>query len=176
MQNFLKPFIVLVSILFVPSIAKADPFSAMDIQPWQQSLTAPNFTVKNLQGEEVSLEDYKGKVVLLNFWATWCFPCIKEMPDLETLWQRYRDQGFVVLGISNDDAKKQKRVKNFVKKAELSFPIALDPDSTVSDVYEVAGIPASYIINREGEAVARVLGIREWASDEAFALVEHLLN
>jgi len=161
----------------VPGYAIADPFSALNIKPLADTkIPALGFTLKHLDGTTASLSDFSGKVVLLNFWATWCLPCIQEMPDMEQLWQRYKDAGLIVLGVSNDDAGKRKRVETFIDKVNLSFPILLDSDSTVSELYDVSGIPVSYLISRDGTLLAKIVGVREWASPEAFTLMDHLLQ
>jgi len=98
------------------------------------------------------------------------------MPDMEKLWQQYKDAGLVVLGVSNDDAGKRKRVETFINKVNLSFPILLDPESTVSELYNVSAIPVSYLIDRNGVLLAKIVGVRKWASPEAFTLMEHLLQ
>ncbi|MFC1748383.1 peroxiredoxin family protein [Pseudomonadota bacterium] len=176
MRKKLPLLCLLVAMLSPAASVFADPYAAMKITRLVEPIPAPAFTISNLNGDETSLDDYKGKLVLLNFWATWCFPCRQEMPDMETLWQRYKDQGLVVIGVSNDDKGKTKRVETFVNKINLSFPILLDSESVVSDLYDVSGIPVSYLIGQDGNVLAQVMGVREWASPDSFALVEHLLQ
>ncbi len=163
-------------LLAVPVCANADSYQDLNIERFNKNVGAPNFSLEDLQGNSIHLSEYEGKVVLLNFWATWCMPCRQEMPGLESLWQRYKDKGLVVIGVSNDDADKHERVANFVKKVGLSFPIALDAESNVSHLYEVSGIPASYLIDRKGVAIARILGERDWGGREASAVIEDLLS
>ena len=160
----------------MPIYATADPFAAMDTRPLTDGIVAPAFSLKRLNGNETHLADYSGQVILLNFWATWCMPCRQEMPAIELLWQQYREKGLVVVGVSNDDIGKQKRVLTFIKKMNLSFPILLDDESTVSNLYDVSGIPVSYLIGRDGILIAKIVGTREWDSQEAFSLVENLLK
>lgn len=114
---------------------------------------APNFTLTNLQGEAVSLSDYRGSVVLLNFWATWCGPCEAEMPTLEQRYQTLQNNGFVVLGVNADEG--QPEVQAFVNRLNLSFPIVLDPGNTVNTLYRVRGYPTTILIAPDG-TVARV--------------------
>ncbi len=175
MKLCLTVLIVSIGLLNAPFV-NADPFSVMDITPVTQKVLAPGFSLDNLNGNSASLIDYTGEVVLLNFWATWCLPCRQEMPAMERLWQRYKDKGLVVLGVSNDDAGKRRRVATFVKKVDLSFPILLDTESLVSDLYSVSGIPVSYLIGRDGRLLAKIVGTREWDSQDAFSLVENLLK
>ncbi len=177
MKKLFFRFILCGVCFFVPCYATADPFTAMNIKPLADTKTlAPNFKLSYLDSTTADLQDFRGKVVLLNFWATWCLPCVQEMPDMEVLWQRYKDAGLVVLGVSNDNARMRKRVATFIKRVDLSFPILLDPESTASDLYDISGIPVSYLIDREGVILAKIVGERKWASPEAFALVEHLLR
>ena len=166
----------LCGLLLCGSVAKAEPFSAMEIEPLSERVKAPALKLAGLDGIEKTLADYEGKVVLLNFWATWCAPCLREMPDMERLWQKYRDSDFVVVGISNDQSRYKKRVATFIRKVNLTFPILLDSNSDVSERYEVAGIPVSFLIARDGTVVARIVGEREWGSAEAFELVDYLLQ
>ncbi|MCF6210915.1 MAG: TlpA family protein disulfide reductase [Gammaproteobacteria bacterium] len=150
------------------------PIQAGSLDPAEKP-SAPGFTLKNLLGENASLSDYHGKVVLLNFWATWCAPCRKEMPSMEKLWQTYREQGLVILAVSTDNGG-EPRIKNFVRRLNLTFPILLDPDSLASDRYQVSGIPVSFLIDRQGRIAAHVLGSKDWASELAFLQVEGLLR
>ena len=96
-------------------------------------------------------------MVLVNFWATWCPPCRKEMPDLNTLYQRFKDQGFVILAISDEEADK---VKPFIAERSISYPILLDPGRKVNDLFQVEGIPKSFVYDREGKLVAQSIDMR----------------
>lgn len=136
---------------------------------------APGFSLPSLSRGELSLSDYQGKVVLLNFWATWCMPCRQEMPSMERLWQQYRDKGLVILAVSTDEGSPS-RVKSFVKRLKLSFPILLDPDSKVSDLYQVSGLPVSYLIDKQGRLVAEVTGSEDWMSEKSITGIESLLG
>ena len=116
-----------------------------------------DFTLSDLQGKRWALHELKGKVVLVSFWAMWCPPCRKEMPDLEVLYERFKDQGFVVLAISNE---KEEKVRPFIEKAKYSYPVLLDSDGKVSERYVVEGIPHSFVFNREGKLVAQSTDMR----------------
>jgi peroxiredoxin len=116
-----------------------------------------DFTLSDLQGKSWTLKDLRGKVVLVNFWATWCPPCRKEMPDLEALYQKFEDQGFVILAISDEDAAK---VAPFVKEHEFTYPILLDPGRKVNERFAIGGIPKSFVYNREGKLVAQAIDMR----------------
>ena len=116
-----------------------------------------DFTLSDLQGKSWHLQDLKGKVVLVNFWATWCPPCRKEMPDLQALYDKYKDQGFVVLSISDEEAAK---VSPFVTERNISYPVLLDPQRKVNDAFVVEGIPKSFVYDREGKLVAQSIDMR----------------
>ena len=116
------------------------------------------FTLTDLQGKSWTLKDLKGKVVLVNFWATWCPPCQKEMPDLEALYKRFQDQGFVILAISEDE--ETDKVKPFITERKISYPILLDPGQKVNNLFQVDGIPKSFVYDREGKLVAQSIDMR----------------
>jgi len=156
--------------------SQADSFAAMEIEPLSEKIVAADFTLPGLDGNESKLADYRGKVVLLNFWATWCAPCLREMPGMEVLSQKFGDKDFVVLGISNDQASHNKRVATFIKRLNLTFPVLLDTDGKVSEYFSVSGIPVSFLIARDGSILAHIVGEREWGGQKAFDLIEHLLN
>jgi peroxiredoxin len=116
-----------------------------------------DFTLADLQGTPWHLRDLKGKVVLVNFWATWCPPCRKEMPDLQALYDKYRDQGFLVLSISDEDAAK---VQPFIRERNITYPVLLDQGRKVNETFQVEGIPKSFVYNREGKLVAQSIDMR----------------
>jgi peroxiredoxin len=116
-----------------------------------------DFTLTDLQGKAWHLRDLRGKVVLLNFWATWCPPCRKEMPDLQALYDKYKEQGFVVLSISDEESSK---VAPFIGEKQISYPALLDPGSKVHELYLVEGIPKSFVYDREGKLVAQSIDMR----------------
>jgi peroxiredoxin len=116
-----------------------------------------DFTLTDLEGRPWKLADLKGKVVLLNFWATWCPPCNRELPDLQALYEKYKDQGFVVLAVSDEEAGK---VKPFIAKRKLTYPVLLDPGRKVNDLFEIEGIPKSFVYDRDGKIVAEAIDMR----------------
>lgn len=118
-----------------------------------------DFTLADLQGRSWTLKGLRGKVVLVNFWATWCGPCRKEMPDLDALYNRFKDQGLVVLAISSGD-EDVRRVSAFVVERSLTFPILLDPGRKVSELFQIEGIPKSFVYDRDGKLVSQAIDMR----------------
>jgi peroxiredoxin len=116
-----------------------------------------DFTLTELNGKSWTLKELRGKVVLVNFWATWCPPCRKEMPDLETLYRQFNDQGLMILAISDEDAA---TVKPFVAKQKVTYPILLDPGRKVHELFEVVEIPKTFIYDRDGKLVAQSIDMR----------------
>jgi peroxiredoxin len=135
---------------------------------------APDFTF-TLDGKPAKLSDLRGKVVVLNFWATWCPPCRAEMPSMEALYQAYRNQGLVILAISSDRAGRSV-VESFVQDRGVTFPILLDPDGEVFALYGVRGLPTSYLLDRRQRAFSADVGARDWSGKVARQVVETLLK
>ena len=128
-----------------------------------------------IKGNYESLDSFRGQVVVLNFWATWCAPCRVEMPSFEKLYRRYRSEGVAVLAVTLDKNAGPK-IKSFVDEYELSFPILLDEKGAVERLYPSMTIPFTYVIDREGRVVARVDGAKNWESNETFEAIEYLLK
>lgn len=137
--------------------------------------TAADFAAQDLQGNPVRFAAYRGKVVLLNFWATWCPPCRKEMPSMERLHRAYRERGLVVLAVSQDEAPLEE-VRRFAVSLGLTFPVWHDRDREAARHYSVPGVPTSYLIAHDGQLAYRVLGEYDWDGREARGTVELLLD
>jgi peroxiredoxin len=116
-----------------------------------------DFTLTDLEGKTWSLQGLHGKVVLVNFWATWCPPCRKEMPDLETLYQEFKSQSFLILAISDEDISK---VQSFIAEHHTTYPILLDPGRKVYELFQVEGIPKSFVYDRDGKLVTEAIDMR----------------
>jgi peroxiredoxin len=116
-----------------------------------------DFTLTDLQGKTWNLKELRGQVVLVNFWATWCPPCRKEIPDLETLYNRFKGQGLVVLAISDEDLDK---VKPFIAERNVTYPVLLDPGRKVNELFQVVGIPKTFIYDRSGKLAAESIDMR----------------
>jgi len=139
--------------------------------PVERGPPAPAFT---LDGPPVSLADLRGRVVLVNFWATWCEPCKEEMPAMERLYRAHRDRGFELLAISVGE--EPEPVRAFREELGLSFPILLDRDKSVSRTYQTYRFPESYLVDREGVVVERYVGPREWDHEAYQERVARLLG
>lgn len=140
-----------------------------------QNQKAPDFTLENMQGKKVSLSDLKGKIVIVNFWATWCPPCIEEMPSMEKLYQKFKGEDFELLAVNAEDNGKE-LVEGFLKKNNFSFPILLDEDAKVQQLFNIFRLPETVIINRNGEIVTKVLGGRDWMDKEIVRVLDFMIN
>jgi len=145
-----------------------------NLQEMKDKSPAPDFTLPDLERGKVSLKDFRGKLLMLNFWASWCVPCREEMPAMERLYQRYRDRGFVILGVNIKDDKKS--AISFVRELKITFPIGFDPNGDVGLLYGAWGLPATYLIDTKGIALARAWGPADWFSPGARELIEALLD
>ncbi len=184
-----KKYILLFIIIFIGAILFffehfiEAPISITDVQIKKNfdekkssvGYLAPDFNLRNLKGNYESLDSFRGQVVVLNFWATWCAPCRVEMPSFEKLYRRYRSEGVAVLAVTLDKNAGPK-IKSFVDEYELSFPILLDEECEVERLYPSMTIPFTYVIDREGRVVARVDGAKNWESNKTFEAIEYLLK
>ena len=144
------------------------------LQPMKDSAPTPAFTLTTPAGDKISLKDFRGKLVLLNFWASWCVPCREEMPGMEKLYQEYKQKNFVVLAVAVKDRKQD--AIDFVKELKLTYPIAFDPDAKVGNVYGAWGLPATYLIGPKGEGLARGWGPADWYNPAARKLIQELVD
>ncbi len=135
---------------------------------------APDFTLPTPGGGRVRLSEQRGKVVLVNFWATWCPPCLEEMPAMERLWRRHKDAGFVLLAVSLDAD--PRKVPPFVSARKFTFPVAVDPKMTVAETYGVRALPSSFVIDRDGTIAGVALGPRAWDDAAAHGLLQAMLR
>lgn len=145
----------------------------LGIERPERTTTAPDFALDDLMGKRVTLKQHRGKVVFLNFWATWCPPCIQEMPTMEKLHQDLAKDGLVLLAINFQETPNQ--VKAFFREHNLTFAALLDRDGKVFELYQAWGLPMSAIVNKRGELVGKVAGYRDWHGDEARQLFRGLL-
>ncbi len=164
----LKAAIVLLTIAVVYVVAGTLEQKVID-----KGDTAPKFTIKADQGPTVSRTDFKGKLLVLNFWATWCPPCISEWPSLNEFARRYKDKGVVVLAVSVD--KNEKRYRDFVAKGKPEFLTALDPQWNIPASYGTFMIPETYIINQEGKVLFKVAQDQNWTDPTFLTYFQSLL-
>ncbi len=141
---------------------------------FEPSPAAPDFQLVDLNGEPAELNNYRDQYVLLNFWATWCPPCVAEMPALEQLYQHYRDRGFVVVAISSD-VEGRSIVQPFIESLGVTFPVLLDPDGQVSAAYGAKSLPVSFLLDRDVRVVAAAQGAREWFSEAALSALDEII-
>jgi peroxiredoxin len=139
----------------------------------KEPMPADDFSLASLAGAKAALSDYRGKVVFLNFWATWCPPCRSEMPSMERLHAKLQRSGLEILAVDLQET--NETVKKFVKDNALTFTVLLDPNGAVGGAWGAQSIPTTYLIDREGDILARAIGAREWDSPEMIALFEAIL-
>ena len=130
--------------------------------------------LKDAYGNNVRMSDFRGKVVFLNFWATWCAACVVEMPSMEKLHRRFKDRDFVMVAINVQESDAQ--VKAFFEKLKLSFTTLLDVSGEVAIGFAVNALPTTYVLDKEGRLIGAAIGPREWDSRASIALFEHLIN
>ncbi len=151
-----------------------DYFKKLGIEKPEKRILAPDFTLEDLSGKRIRLKSLRGKVVFLNFWATWCIPCRQEMPTMEKLHRELKGKGLEVIAINIKETKKE--IQEFLDELGLTFTVLLDKDGKVSEEYGAWSIPLSYFINRKGEFVGKVNGYRDWHSKEANGFFQELLR
>jgi cytochrome c biogenesis protein CcmG/thiol:disulfide interchange protein DsbE len=168
--------VILILLCFYSSITwgEDDLFLKIGVQSIKNK-KAPNFYLKSLNGEKVELKSFKGKVLFLNFWATWCGPCKEEMPSMEALYQQFKEKDFIFLTISVD-YKEGKEVKEFIEKHHYAFPVLLDPKCETLDLFGVKGIPTTIVIDKKGMMIGKAIGPRNWKKPEVISLLNLLLE
>ena len=154
--------------------AAQDLFKRLSIETPGEVIQAPDFTLEDLSGQRVSLKELRGKVVFLNFWATWCVPCREEMPLMEKLHREFKNQGLEVVAVNFREDKKE--VQKFFAELGLTFKSLLNSSGDVSDKYGAWSLPLTYIVNRKGEFVGKIVGERKWDSEDARAFFRALLR
>jgi thiol-disulfide isomerase/thioredoxin len=182
-------FLLLIALIFsgfaalfffnAESLAKADSqeldqlLGGMGVIKMVQALPV-EIRLKDLNGRLVSLSDFRGKIVFLNFWTTWCYACRIEMPDMEKLHQKFKNKDFAMVTVNLQESASQ--VKQFFKELNLTFTALLDSSGEVGAHFMITAIPTTYILDKEGIIIGKVMGPREWDDKKAFALFEHLTN
>lgn len=151
-----------------------DYFKKLAIEKPERELLTPHFELEDLSGKRIALKGLKGKVVFLNFWATWCIPCRQEMPTMEKLHKEFKNRGLEVVAVNIKEDKKD--VRKFVEELGLTFTILLDKSGNISEEYGAWSIPLTYVINRKGKFVGKAAGSREWDGKTAMAFFRRLVD
>ena len=134
---------------------------------------APNLALKDMEGRTHELTDYRGKVVLVNFWATWCEPCRQEMPSMQRLSEKLAGKPFVVLAVNVDEP--ESRVRNFLNQTRFDLPVLLDVNKAATRQWGARLLPVTFIVGRDGRVRYRVLGDMDWSSTKAVSVISELL-
>ena len=169
---FLLAFLVLTSPLFAQNLKQQLLSQGLEVS--DKPLAQVDFELTDLSGAKVKLSALKGKVVVLNFWATWCNPCMSEMPSLQRLFAAYKDQGLTVLAVDLQEDKATVQAK--AKELGLEFPILLDAAGSVGGTYNARAIPTTYLVDRKGMIFSRIIGAREWDTKEMMEIFRRILK
>jgi peroxiredoxin len=169
----MKPWLLLIPLWLLTLAA----FGA----PPQQTLTAveklppaPDFELRDMDDNSYRLSAQRGKVVIINFWATWCPPCLKEMPSMQRAWEQLRDEGVEMWAINVGESDEE--IFLFTARYPVDFPLLLDSDSSITDQWPVIGLPSTFIVDREGRIAYRAIGGREWDAPELLEQIHTLLQ
>ncbi len=169
--------LVVLGIALGPPALSAAPapglLKALDLAGYPPGEIPPEFSGKTLEGKTVSLARLRGRVVLLNFWATWCLECRPEMPVFEQLHRDFGGKGLTILGINVRE--ETSAISGYAKELGLTFPLVVDPNGKIQALYGVIGLPTTFLIGRDGRAVARTIGSRDWGAAQGRALIQALL-
>ena len=171
-RRLLPGLIALLTVAFIASLWPS--FHASSGPVVQVGDEAPPFSLMSDAGQAIQLTDFRGKFVILNFWATWCPPCVEEMPSLERFHDRFAARGVVVLGVSVDEDRSA--YQQFLQKTGVQFPTARDPERNVSRLYGTFKYPETYFIDRTGKVVQKVIGPANWTDQQMLDYMEQLLR
>lgn len=160
------------------TLAAATHYLGDELFPVAVGSEAPPFSAATIDGTKrtKTLADYKGKIVLVNVWATWCEPCRDEMPSMEKLHREFGPQGLAIVAVSVDDPGTEEQIRAFAKEYGLTFEILHDPSKDIARRYQVTGYPESFIIGREGTIRRKVFAAADWSTDANRALIRELLG
>ena len=180
-MNAIKNYFCLLTFIFLQTIiissveGREDSFAKMGVVPSKNEKLAPDFTLETPTGEKLSLKDFKGKTILLHFWATWCVPCKKELPTIQKVYEALGPNNFEVIAISID-RNNTENVKKYIKDYNLTFPVLLDQNQSVRKDYFILGLPTSYLIGADGNLKGFISGAREWDSDASKEMLSTLMH
>ncbi len=169
----MKRLVFIISFIFITTVVYAAPPA-----PWEVDeligKPSPDFKLRSTDQSELSLSSFRGKVILLNFWATWCLPCKYEMPSLNKLYNLLKDKGFTVIAISKGES--EEKIWKFLKKIPLDFWVVSDPDMKVSNAYKIFSLPITFLIDKDQKIVKRYLGEKDWTDKKIIDEIKGLLN
>lgn len=153
--------------------ALAPLLKALDLRDYTSRTAPPPFSGRTLDARPLSITEYRGSVVIVNFWASWCFECRPEMPVLERLQREFSSRGLIIIGVNAREDREAAR--RYATELGLTFPLVLDRIGTINTLYGVVGLPTTFVIGRDGRAIGFAVGPREWESAPARALIAALL-
>ena len=153
--------------------ALATLLKTLDLRDYASRTTPPAFSGSTLDARPLSIREYRGSVVILNFWASWCRECRPEMPVLEQFHREFSSRGLIIIGVNARE--KQDAARRYARELGLTFPLVLDRDGRINALYGVVGLPTTFVIGRDGRAVGLAVGPRQWESAPARALIASLL-
>jgi thiol-disulfide isomerase/thioredoxin len=148
-------------------------FKTLDLRGYTPRTAPPPFSGITLDARQLSMTEYRGKVIVLNFWASWCLECRPEMPMLERLQREFASKGLAIVGVNARE--NREAVRRYAKELGLTFPLVFDPDGKINALYGVIGLPTTFVVGRDGRAMAFAVGPRPWESAAGRALIEALL-
>ncbi|MBI4366328.1 MAG: TlpA family protein disulfide reductase [Deltaproteobacteria bacterium] len=172
MRRIIRAFLICVVAALVYAVLVSEPPSVVRVGE-----SMPPLEIVDAEHRRVPLSAFRGEVVLLNFWATWCPPCRHEIPSLNRLARRFANRSFRLLGVSEDaDAMAFATIREFARQVPMAFPVYVDPAGAAADALSVIGLPESFLIDREGRLVRHVRGALEWDDPSVIAAIEALLS
>ena len=166
-------FAVLATAASADEPALAALLKTLDLRGYTSRTAPPQFSGSTLDDRQLSMTEYRGTVIVLNFWATWCLECRSEMPALERLQREFSSRGLAIIGVNARENKGA--VRRYAKELGVTFPLVLDPNGKINSLYGVIGLPTTFVVGRDGRAVAFAIGPRQWESAPARALIGALL-
>ncbi len=172
MLKLLIKLFTLLSLILSSHLIFAGSSSKQGLTKLSKPIAAPNFTLIDMEGEKHQLSDYKGKTVIVNFWATWCPPCRAEMPSMEKAWHKIKDQGIAMLAINVGED--EDTIFTFLGDYPANFTILLDQNSKVSELWPLRGLPTTFIVDPKGIIVYQAIGGREWDDDKLLNVIKQL--
>ena len=176
-QAGLLAFCLLVAAL--PGAARAEQpalaslLKTLDLRGYTSRTAPPQFSGSTLDAQQLSMTEHRGAVIVLNFWASWCLECRSEMTVLERLHREFSSRGLAIIGVNARENKEA--VGRYAKELGLTFPLVFDADGKINALYGVLGLPTTFVVGRDGRAIAFAIGPRQWESAPARALIEALL-